>query len=104
MEVLKKRIRQHWTKRKVFDRLLFPISNVNKSIISIDSFRALDTTRIFVYKTNNLYSYEDDFIWQIPITYLCNRITGGRIVDKDGNIIGGLIEAIGMIKTRNLKK
>lgn len=41
---IKKRIRQHWSVSKSFDRLLFPMGNVNSSILSIYSFRALDTT------------------------------------------------------------
>lgn len=49
---IKRRIRQHWTKSKSFDRLLFPMGNVDSSILSIDSFRALDTTRIYIYTYN----------------------------------------------------
>ncbi|WP_091227261.1 hypothetical protein [Microbacterium sp. 3J1] len=36
-----KRIRQHWTNQKQFDRLIW--GDVDTSILSIDSFRALDT-------------------------------------------------------------
>jgi hypothetical protein len=39
-----KRIRQHWANQKQFDRLIW--GSVDTSILSIDSFRALDTTRI----------------------------------------------------------
>jgi len=44
MRGAKEHIRQHWSKTKQFDRLLW--GSVTESIISIDSFRALDTTRI----------------------------------------------------------
>ena len=48
---IKKRVRQHWSNSKRFDRLLFPMGAVNSSIIAFDSFRSLDTTRIFAYTT-----------------------------------------------------
>ena len=92
---IKKRIRQHWSSSKSFDRLIF--GNVDSSILSIDSFRALDTTRIYVYETNETFSSEDKFINEIPVKFICNRMAGGRIE-------GGLLQAITMRKTRNLKK
>lgn len=91
-----KRIRQHWVNRKSFDRLLFPIGSVDTSIISIDSFRALDTTRIFVYETENLYDEEDYVINKFSPEFICNRICGGRITY-------GLQQAIYMMKNRKLK-
>lgn len=93
---IKKRIRTHWSASKPFDRLLFPMGAVNKSILSIDSFRALDTTRIFAYLTDKLYDNEDDFINQFSNKFICNRIGGGRVQ-------GGLLEAITMMKSRKLK-
>lgn len=90
------RIRQHWTKGKSFDRLLFPMGNVDSSILSIDSFRALDTTRIYIYITDETYSSEDKFSNQFSDKFVCNRITGGKIT-------GGLLQAITMMKMRNLK-
>jgi len=93
---IKKRIRQHWANSKPFDRLLFPMGNVESSILSIDSFRALDTTRIFAYTTNKTFNYEDNFINQFSAKYVCNRLAGGRIS-------GGLLQAITMMKERNLK-
>lgn len=43
---IKARIQQHWTATKKLDRLIF--GGVEQSILSIDSFKHLDTTRIFV--------------------------------------------------------
>src|SRR5690606_10535142 len=63
---IKKRIRQHWTNSKSFDRLLFPMGAVDSSILSIDSFRALDTTRIYAYETTETFISEDNYINQIP--------------------------------------
>lgn len=91
-----KRIRQHWTKNKSFDRLLFPMAAVNKSIMSIDSFRALDTTRLFVYETSEIFSSEDEFISFFSPGFCTNRMSGGHIE-------GGLLNTISMLKSRNLK-
>ena len=47
---IEQRIRHHWSQNKSFDRTLFPMYAVEKSVFSIDFFRALDTTRIYVWK------------------------------------------------------
>lgn len=94
---IKKRIRQHWNNQKQFDRLLFPMNNVNGSMLSIDSFRSLDTTRILAYKTYLTYEKEDDYVNQFSPEFVCNRLAGGKIT-------GGLPQAICMMKSRNLVK
>jgi hypothetical protein len=76
---IKKRIRQHWTRSKQFDRLLFPMSAVETSIMSIDSFRAMDTTRILVYCTEKTFDKEDEYMNFFSPKFLCNRISGGRV-------------------------
>ncbi|MCH5321005.1 MAG: hypothetical protein J1E36_04540 [Eubacterium sp.] len=73
-----KRIRTHWINRKPFDRILLPHGNI-QSIISIDSFRALDTTRIYVAASDNLYENEDKYICDIPGEFCSNRFSGGLI-------------------------
>lgn len=93
---IKKRIRQHWSKSKPFDRLLFPMGAIDSSILSVDSFRALDTTRIFVYLTERTFDDEDEFINQFSTKFVCNRLAGGKIT-------GGLLQAITMMKNRKLK-
>ena len=93
---IKKRIRTHWSTSKSFDRLLFPMGAVNSSLLSIDSFRALDTTRIFAYTTKVLFDAEDEIMQQFPSQFVCNRMAGGRIE-------GGLTQAIAMMKKRKLK-
>jgi hypothetical protein len=92
---IKKRIRQHWSKSKPFDRLLFPMGDVNSSLLSIDSFRALDTTRIFAYTTKRTFDMEDKFINQFSSKFVCNRIGGGKID-------GGFLQSIAMMKNRKL--
>ncbi|MFJ8265813.1 hypothetical protein [Peribacillus asahii] len=89
---IKKRIQSHWSKQKEFDRLLF--GSKENSILSIDSFRAYDTTRIFVYPTDELHGHEDRFINLFNKKYLLNRTSGGTL--------DGLMEAIIHRKTREL--
>lgn len=89
---IKKRMQQHWNRQMYFDRMIF--GDKEGSILSINSFRALDTTRIFVYLTSNTYNLEDKLINQLNKKYLLNRTSGG--------ILGGLSEAIANRKTRDL--
>ncbi len=72
-----KRVREHWCKIKAFDRLLFPMHAVKTSTLSIDSFRALDTTRIYVYCTSKTFDREDEFIRLFPQKFVLNRVAGG---------------------------
>lgn len=92
-----KRIRQHWSQSKQFDRLLFPMGAVYKSIMSIGSFRAYDTTRIFAYQTNKTYTTENKYISYFSPEFCTNRVSGGLPN-------GGLFEMISSIKSRNLQK
>ncbi|NKF05284.1 GIY-YIG nuclease family protein [Clostridium gasigenes] len=93
---IKRRIRQHWSNSKSFDRLLCPMGAIDSSILSSDSFRALDTTRIFAYTTKRTFDREDKFINQFSAKFVCNRLAGGKIT-------GGLLQSITMMKNRNLK-
>ena len=84
---IKERIQQHWLNVKRLDRLLW--GDKYESVLSIDSFRRLDTTRILVWpipkelfkkKMINEIEYgmvEDAFSPE----FLCNRIAGGDIVE-----------------------
>ena len=73
---IKERISQHWGGSKNrFDRLIF--GGIEASKLSINSFRALDTTRIFVYKTDELYTQEDKYINCFSDKFVCNRLSGG---------------------------
>lgn len=73
------------------------MEDVNSSILSIDSFRALDTTRIFAYATKTTFELEDEFKNQFSAKFVCNRLKGGKIID-------GLLQAMSMIKKRNLSE
>lgn len=91
---IKKRIQEHWRMQMYFDRMIF--SDLKNSILSINSFRALDTTRIFAYPTVETFILEDAFINQFDHKYLLNRTAGGALKD--------LSEAIAKRKTRDLSE
>ena len=74
---VKQRIKQHWGKRRAFDRLIF--GQVEKSVLSIDSFGPLDTTRIFVLpysqdRKTALEDYEYICLKAFDNRYLLNRL------------------------------
>ena len=73
---IKKRIMQHWVKTKPFDRTLFPMYAWNKSVFSIDFFRALDTTRIFAWKKIISDGIEAKLVSDFPSQFCTNRIGG----------------------------
>jgi len=77
---IKRRVMQHWSKQKQFDRLIF--GNANNSVLSIDSFGALDTTRIYVLETDGLDSFERIAVKKFPAHLKLNRIGGGTISDN----------------------
>lgn len=81
-----KRIRQHWTKQKEFDRLIW--GDAETSILSIDSFRALDTTRVFSLKTEASFESENPVLEQFPSEFTLNRVMGGRNVARFAGILG----------------
>ena len=76
---IKGRIVQHWCSQKPACRLLF--GNEFTSKISIDSFRHLDTTRIFACTYENadinfLHEQEENLIKSFPSEFICNRMIG----------------------------
>lgn len=71
-----KRVKRHW-RDFAFDRTLFPMGNVN-STISINSFRPLDTTRIYASVRRYGFYNESKYIHFFNKDYICNRMTGGR--------------------------
>lgn len=77
---IKGRIGQHWSKVKPLDRLIF--GGVERSILSIDSFRQFDTTRIFAFPSDlpfeELKDLEHELVeHSFSSEFLCNRTKGG---------------------------
>jgi hypothetical protein len=92
---IKKRVREHWGGSTLrFDRLIF--GQISTSKLSINSFRALDTTRIFVYPTQYLYSQEYKNINFFSEEFISNRIGGGTMEFGELSVTANM-------KTRNLK-
>lgn len=98
-ENIKRRIQSHWTKNKNFDRLLYPMNAVETSVLSIDSFCALDTTRIYALRTTQLYDSENKYIEFFSPKFITNRIGGGKI--EPGVL--GYLQIITSIKSKALK-
>lgn len=74
------RIRQHWTRSKDIDRLVF--GEVHNSRLSVDAFRALDTTRVLVWAYPDPNMYEGKIIATIPDEFVANRIAGGLAMSQ----------------------
>lgn len=75
------RIRQHWKANVEFDRLIF--CDPKKSKLAIDSFRALDTTRIFVMplltEEDAVFEIERRIVEMVEEDFLANRLSGGSV-------------------------
>lgn len=98
---IKGRILQHWSKQKAFGRLIN--GRVETSILSIDSFGALDTTRIF-YKELKWYQdideYERKIVGEFKSEYTLNRVSGGLNSEEDSAIRN--LQLMAAIQTRKL--
>ena len=97
---IKKRIQQHWSKTKEFDRLIF--GRTESSVLSIDSFGPLDTTRIFIYETWNSFKAEQEFVELVNPDYLLNRTAGGIHDDYSVGRSGIALQVLASVKKRNL--
>ncbi len=98
---IKKRILRHWSVRKDFDTLIF--GPKEKSILSIDSFGALDTTRIYIKEPKwyqNINKIEEKMISELEGEYTLNRINGG--LNDDLPDITRYMSAMESMKKRNL--
>lgn len=93
---IKARVRQHWSASRSFDRLIW--GGVDTSVLSIDSFRALDTTRIFAAETARPELLEDAVINALPDKFVLNRTIGGG-----GDAVRhALLAGVDVVKTRSL--
>jgi len=84
---IKKRIMKHWSTKKHFSRLIY--GKVNNSILSIDSFGPLDTTRIFykeIEASQNIHEKEEKYVSQFEEKYLINRSAGGLNSEEDKSL------------------
>ena len=89
--------------KKDFDRLIF--GKKDKSILSIDSFGALDTTRIFVKTISmarNLYLEEEKIVADFDSKYRLNRVAGG--INSENNESIRNLKLIASKEQRNFEK
>lgn len=98
---IKKRILAHWSSKKDFDRLLF--GKKETSVLSIDSFGALDTTRIFYkeVKPQSINSQEYQIVNKFNSIYTLNRVDGG--INSECNKDIRDLELLGSMKKRELE-
>ncbi len=96
---IKKRILQHWTQKKKFFKLIF--GKKETSVLSIDSFGALDTTRIFVYEIEEYkqLDLEEKIVAYVPQEYLLNRTKGGDRGFLENEIV---VNTLGTMNKRKL--
>ena len=99
---VKTRILHHWRTKKRFDRLLY--GGVETSVLSIDSFGALDTTRIFYkpVRSKDIDEEERKYVASIKDDYLLNRSPGGLNAETDTTTRNLMLKT--NIKKRNLFK
>ena len=95
---IKRRVMHHWSRKKEFDRLIF--GRVDNSVIPIESFGALDTTRIFVLEVSewSLDAEEKRMVNKIPNKFKLNRVGAGRPRD-----FVDMLEVIANSNHRNFK-
>lgn len=98
---IKERIKQHWNAKKEPERLIF--GQAFNSVLSIDSFGALDTTRIFVKTDGNLYAIENKIVDEFDKRYLLNRTMGGvgSVFTYTDDAKSALVAIAGNAKRRN---
>jgi hypothetical protein len=72
-----RRIREHWTKSKKFDRLVH--GSPYRSVFPVDEMRALDNTRIFAARSTNISALEKRAEAAADPRFCLNRMVGGEI-------------------------
>ena len=99
---MKSRILSHWSGKKEFGRLIY--GSVDTSILPIDVFGALDTTRIFVREYRGLQDLdvaEQQFVEKFDTKYRLNRVAGGLNAESDSPLRN--LQLLNSMQTRNLK-
>ena len=75
-EDIKRRIKEHWNSKKSLERLIY--GDICSSVLSIDSFGSLDTTRIFcITRGYSLHKIEEQIVADLDVIYSLNRVAGG---------------------------
>ena len=99
---MKSRILSHWSGKKEFSRLIF--GDVENSILSIDVFGALDTTRIFAREyrwSQDLDAVERKLVEKFDSKFRLNRVAGGLNAEDDSALRN--LELVNTKQTHNLK-
>jgi hypothetical protein len=97
---MRRRIRSHWAGTKQFDRLLW--GHKYESVMSIDTFQPLDTTRIFAAKTIRGYELERKVERRFPADFLLNRIWGGEMNGVRAHLIAAEVKRRQLLSAEGL--
>lgn len=73
---IRQRIKQHWSARKLFDRILF--GTPYDSVFPVDELRPLDTTRLYAARSRNPFSMEERVEKAADRRFCLNRMAGGE--------------------------
>jgi len=84
---IRRRVRQHWTGRKSFDRLVY--GTPYDSILPVDELRALDTTRLYAARSRNRDALEERLERAAEPRFTLNRTMGG-VVNPLGILLNGI--------------
>ncbi len=98
---IRKRIIGHWNRRKEFGRLI--LGSKENSVLSIDSFGPLDTTRIYIKRlkwNQNIHRIEEEMVAKFDSKYSLNRIRGGLNADIPSAI--KKLSMVSSVKKRDL--
>lgn len=71
-----RRIRQHWSYHRAINRLVW--GDAETSVLPVDAFRALDSTRVLAWRTTRTDLYEQRVEAAVERQFSANRIEGGR--------------------------
>ena len=98
---IKKRILSHWNHKKEFGKLIF--GSRETSVLAIDSFGALDTTRIYVKRLmgEDINALEAKMVANLDDKFTLNRVRGGLNSDIPNSMRGLL--AMSSMKERDLE-
>ena len=96
-----KRVRQHWSSSKRLDRLIF--GSAEGSILPIDSFRALDTTRIYAWSDGLSAQCKRDSVENKVVAHMDPELSLNRIAGGEGHAAIGESDREGGLKQRVLE-
>jgi hypothetical protein len=99
---IRRRVLNHWNGKKYLDELIW--GDTCCSILSIDAFGALDTTRIYISEEQSIYQSENRLVELFDSKYLLNRVSGGIGADETdtGDELSARMACLANMKKRSM--